>query len=405
MSVSVHSLCSSRGDGMDAEEHWIARGEALARLGVKAQTLYAYVSRGRIAARPDPDDPRRSLYAVSDVSRLCGLAEDPAYAGQARTPTQGAPSRGEVEIFSSVSLLAEGRLYYRGQDAVSLAQGATIETAARTLWAADGPDPFVTLKPRIDPIVGGATQRRLLAVLGRRMIEDRSLSAHDPQSLAREAASILGEAIDSVSGPGPRLYLHQRLARGFKVPEREAHLIRRAVILAADCGLDLAVLATRAAASGGAPLAGAVLAGLTTLAGPPMAELDDVVAYVGEARRDPVGAARRWMGLKGQVPGFGGGEFGRADPRAEALLAAVSLKPDLAAVAREGQAAGGKSAGLGLALALIARHLDLGPTGAADLLMIGRLSGLLAHGLDQARDGSPIRARLRYVGPEPGASH
>ncbi|MBF0664211.1 MAG: hypothetical protein IR159_01475, partial [Brevundimonas sp.] len=39
---------------------WIGRGEALARLGVKAQTLYAYVSRGRIAARPDPDDPRRS---------------------------------------------------------------------------------------------------------------------------------------------------------------------------------------------------------------------------------------------------------------------------------------------------------------------------------------------------------
>jgi len=37
-------------------------------------------------------------------------------------------------------------------------------------------------------------------------------------------------------------------------------------------------------------------------------------------------------------------------------------------------------------------------------MMLGRLIGLLAHAIDQALDGSPIRARLRYVGPEPGAN-
>ena len=37
-------------------------------------------------------------------------------------------------------------------------------------------------------------------------------------------------------------------------------------------------------------------------------------------------------------------------------------------------------------------------------LLIGRLAGLLAHAIDQATNGSPIRARLRYVGPEPGAN-
>ena len=66
-------------------------------------------------------------------------------------------------------------------------------------------------------------------------------------------------------------------------------------------------------------------------------------------------------------------------------------------------AAAGRPAGFHLALALIARRLDLGPTGAGDLLLLGRLVGLLAHAVDQATDGSPIRARLRYVGPEPGA--
>ena len=394
----------SRGDDMSADERWIARSEALTRLGVKAQTLYASVSRGRIAARPDPTDPRRSLYAVSDVARLCGEGGAEADGPEVRAPVMGAAARGEADIQSSVSLIADGRLFYRGLDAVQLAATATIETAARALWDARETNPFADLKPRIDPIVGGSTQRRVLAVLGRRAIEDRALRTHDPVSLKREAASLLSEVVDSVSGPGPRLYLHQRLARGFKAAERDSHLIRRALVLGADAGLDDAVLATRAAAGGGAPLAGAVLAGATTLGGTPLTEIDDVVAYVGEARRDPTGAARRWIGLKGCAPGFAADtEFGRVDPRAPALLDAADLTADLKAVWTEGEAAGGLPPGFGLALALTARRLDLGPTGAGDLLMLGRLIGLLAHAVDQAADGSPIRARLRYVGPEPGS--
>ncbi|MEC7796228.1 MAG: citrate/2-methylcitrate synthase [Pseudomonadota bacterium] len=387
---------------MDADERWIARHEALTRLGVKAQTLYAYVSRGRIAARPDPSDPRRSLYAAADVARLCGDGAEGET--EVRAPVVGAAARGEADIQSSVGLIAEGRLFYRGLDAVQLAETATVEAAARLLWDVRDGDPFVGLKPRIDPIVGGSTQRRVLAVLGRRAIEDRSLRSHDPAGLKQEAASLLNEVVDSVSGPGPRLYLHQRLARGFKAFERDSHLIRRALVLGADCGLDEAVLATRAAAFGGAPLAGAVLAGITTLSGAPLGELGEVVAYVGEARRDPSGAARRWLALKGGVPGFEEtAAFGRVDPRTRPLLEATGLPADLQALLAEGEAAAGRPAGFHLALALIARRLDLGPTGAGDLLLLGRLVGLLAHAVDQATDGSPIRARLRYVGPEPGA--
>ena len=49
---------------------WLTAEEALARMGTKPQTLYANVSRGRITARPDPDDPRKSLYRQDDVERL-----------------------------------------------------------------------------------------------------------------------------------------------------------------------------------------------------------------------------------------------------------------------------------------------------------------------------------------------
>lgn len=387
---------------MSADERWIPRSEALTRLGVKAQTLYAYVSRGRIAARPDPTHPRRSLYAAADVARLRG--DEWAGDGEMRPPALGPATRGQADVASSVTVIAGGRLFYRGLDAVQLAQEATVEMTACRLWGVQDADPFADLKPRIDPILGGSIQRRVLAVLGRRAIEDRASNSHDAAGLRREAASLLNEVVDSVSGPGPRLYLHQRLARGFKAVERDSHLIRRAVVLGADLGLDAAVLATRAAASGGAPLAGAALAGLTTLSGTAMAELEEVVAFVGGARRDPAGAARRWTELHGGLPGFEPATvFGGSDPRVPALLDAANLAEDLEAVRREGEAACGQAAGFSLALALTARRLDLAPSGAGDLLMLGRLVGLLAHAVDQVTDGSPIRARLRYVGPEPGS--
>ena len=40
---------------------WMTTAEALSVMNVRAQTLYANVSRGKIRAKPDKADPRRSL--------------------------------------------------------------------------------------------------------------------------------------------------------------------------------------------------------------------------------------------------------------------------------------------------------------------------------------------------------
>ena len=53
---------------------WLTATEALTLLGTQPQTLYANVSRGRIKARPDPSDSRRSLYRGDDVRRLAQRA-------------------------------------------------------------------------------------------------------------------------------------------------------------------------------------------------------------------------------------------------------------------------------------------------------------------------------------------
>jgi citrate synthase len=374
-------------------DRWIGRGEALERLGVKTQTLYAYVSRGRIAARPDPEDPRRSLYAVQDIARLNGavVEEEDSVVAYRRSPRGGA-ARGEAEISSSLSVISDGRLFYRGLDAVQLAETATLEDVARRLWDARAANPFAGVRPRVGSVAGGSIRARLFSALARRAEEDADPKPRPIEALRLECARVLDEAVDAAAGTGPRLFLHQRLARSWKTPERDAHLIRRALVLSADHGMDAAVLAVRAAADGGASPAAAALTGLTTLSGSPrMAEMSRASDWIAAVRRSGADSTRR--------AGFGEGQ----DPRAGALLAAADLPPDLARALREGEAATGRRADFSLALALTARRLELPRDGAADLFLLGRLAGLLGHALDQMTNGSPIRARLRYVGPEPGA--
>lgn len=390
---------------MERAQGWIGRGEALERLGVKTQTLYAYVSRGRITARPDPADPRRSLYAAADIARLSsGRDETGAEAAPSRFTPLAAPAvRGETRIPSSLSLIAEGRLFYRGLDAVQLSQSSTMEDVARLLWDARDANPFVGLGPRLDPVTGVNARMRLFAALSRRAQEDAGSEGREPAALKAEAASVLNEVIDAIAGPGPRLHFHQRVGRGWKVLERDNALIRRALVLTADEASTPAAVTTRLAAQGGASIAGAALAGLVTQSGSPaQASVRRAIDLVLEARRDPAEVCAR-RAASADLPGFGGSLWPQGDPRAAALLAATDLPADLAAVAREGEAASGAPANLGLALALTARRLDLPRDGAADLMMIGRLVGLLGHALDQVIEGSPSRVRLRYVGPRPGA--
>src|SRR3954454_21664778 len=112
-------------------ENWMTRGEALQALQVRPQTLYAYVSRGKIGVQPDPGGPRRSLYRSDDVATLIKRRE------RGRRPDAIAASAmafGEPIIATAISTIVQGRLYYRGRDAVKLPTTATLEEATGLLW-------------------------------------------------------------------------------------------------------------------------------------------------------------------------------------------------------------------------------------------------------------------------------
>ena len=114
---------------------WISGAEAMERLGVQPQTLYAYVSRGRVEARPDPADPRRSLYRAADIAELTRRRV------RGRKPSavaEGAIAWGEPVLASAITTLSGGRLWYRGRDAAVLARTETLETVARLLRGGHG---------------------------------------------------------------------------------------------------------------------------------------------------------------------------------------------------------------------------------------------------------------------------
>src|ERR1700743_1041726 len=114
---------------------WLSADEAIRRLGVRPQTLYAYVSRGRIEARADAGDPRKSLYSAEDIDRL-RLRK--ARGRKAETVAQDAIAWGEPVLASAIPTVRDGRLYYRGRDAVGLAETETLESVARLLRGGHG---------------------------------------------------------------------------------------------------------------------------------------------------------------------------------------------------------------------------------------------------------------------------
>src|SRR5271154_4064950 len=163
---------------------WLSTKEALTRLRVRPQTLYAYVSRGRLRAEPDPVEPRRSRYRASDVA---ALAERKARGRKAADVATAAIAWGEPVLASAITTVRDGRLYYRGQDAVRLSQTATLEEVARLLRGGLGlpPDEGQTAPP------GPTARSRPFAPLAARADADPPAQGRRPDDLASEAARLL----------------------------------------------------------------------------------------------------------------------------------------------------------------------------------------------------------------------
>ena len=145
---------------------WIPVEGALERLGVQRQTLYAYVSRGLVRARPDEDDPRRSLYAESDLARLKGRRRG---ARRRAEVAASAIAWGEPVLESAISTVRDGMLIFRGRAVDELARRATLEEVACLLWQSDAPKEKAFPSLKAD---GATAKARAFILLARRAAED-----------------------------------------------------------------------------------------------------------------------------------------------------------------------------------------------------------------------------------------
>src|SRR5207248_9406199 len=106
------------------ESTWLSATDAAKALGINRATLYAYVSRGYIRSVARPGMPRERRYSAEDVERLKRRNEE------RRDPEKAAGRAlqwGMPILESSITLIASGKLYYRGHDVVELARKRSVE--------------------------------------------------------------------------------------------------------------------------------------------------------------------------------------------------------------------------------------------------------------------------------------
>ena len=374
---------------------WLSATEALKRLNVKPQTLYANVSRGRIHAKPDPADPRRSLYNRDDIDRLARRS-----IGRPRADAVAAEaiSWGDPVLPSAISTVADGRLWYRGRDAVELANTVTLEDVANLLWNG--------LPSALSMSSSGGQELGLtgaLVAMAQRATLDRPSLGRASGSLRVDAARVFAALADALigAGEGP---LHGRLAKRLGQPQA-ADDLRYALVLLADHELNASTFAARVAVSTGASLSAGTLAALATLSGPRHGGASSVVTALVDDLAGAEGsiseALRDWLGEGREVPGFGHRLYPNGDIRARALLGRVAIPAVYAEVRAAAEDLIGEGPNVDFALAALAAAHDLPPAAPMEIFALARSVGWLAHMLEQADTGSIIRPRARYTGPVP----
>ena len=178
----------------------IGTEEVARRLGVKRETVYAYVSRGLLARHP-ASGPHHSEFDPAEVERL---------AERARRP--GRSSALEVVVETELTLLEPGgRLSYRGRDATQLAKFRSFEEVVALLWDGAPPTPWELDEERAAAIaalgdaLGPAAPdaERIAAVVATLAARDPERDTRDPTSVRRAGADAFAAILTALDRGRP----------------------------------------------------------------------------------------------------------------------------------------------------------------------------------------------------------
>ncbi len=408
----------------------LTTAETARRLGVKVETVYAYVSRGYLGAERSADG-RSSLFDPREVERL-------ARRGRPRRVSRGPLV--DVAMQTAVTGIEEAGPRFRGHDVAGLLGRCTFEQVAELLWTGalpatppSWPAPVACAAlAHHGSVAGGAVGRLRVAaaMAGLDLAPTLPTDAperFDPSALVAAGPGLIAHLVGALPVAGeertPRLHLdggtppvrgsvagHLAIRLSPRRPRPPVvRLVNDALVLLADHELAASTFAARIAASVRADAVGVVTAGLGALSGPLHGTagravgvlLDDVAAHAAE----PV--VRRWASSRYGVPGVGHRLYPHGDPRASLLLDALFRSDPPARERRTVEEVLDAFRHLDVghpnvdfALGAIVRAWGLVPDAAEAVFAVARTAGWLAHAAEEY-ERRPLRFRVRaaYVGP------
>jgi citrate synthase len=389
-------------------------------LGVKPETVYAYVSRGQLSSLRDPGG-RGSTFDAEEVATL---------ARRNRRESSGSPATGgEFAVRTRLTLIERDRYYFRGVDATDLAARHSYEEVAEWLWTGELRPGVTFTAPKA---TATATRHAVDALpehsgpLDRLRVAAIAASATDPLRFDLSEEAVLGTAraliptlvtalppvLRSHRDAGPLADRLWARLTGRTPDEASLRVLDTALGLLVDHDLAASTLAVRVAASARAHPYAAVSAGLGALEGPlhgaasALAHrlLLDVLDHGSAAPviADELRAGRR-------IPGLGHRLYTGEDPRARALFALLEDVPQAApalAAARDIVATTTRHtplhANVDLALAVLTVSFGMAAAASETVFAVARTAGWIAHALEEYGE-RPLRMRPsgQYVGTRP----
>jgi citrate synthase len=402
---------------MSSGRYYLTAKQAADDLGITRATLYAYASRGQLRSQAIPGVPRERRYHREDVERLRERKEvrrDPA-----RAAARGLHWGGPV-LESGITLIHDGRLYYRGKDAVRLAETARVEEVAALLWATDETEspfkqPSVLSPAQLAKVLTCAKDvfAQIQAALPIAAAVD--LASYDlrPAAVRQTGARIIRLMTAIVARHDSQAPVHRTLQAAWAL-RRDAvgDTIRAVLVLCADHELNVSAFTARCAASAGASPYDVVSAALATLKGfRHGGAAEQVLALMAEAKtlRSARAVVANRLRRGESMPGFGHPLYPAGDPRGQLLmrLAEASGNERECRPFQNLRKAGAEllhdRPNLDFGLAAVSRTYGLPAKAPLILFALGRTMGWIAHAIEEYASGQLIRPRARYTGPVPAA--
>ncbi len=284
-----------------ASAEWITTTEAARRLGLRRETLYAYVSRGILTSRRRPGQ-QESLFSRAEIDNLAATKRGSRRAGPDLLRFRA--------VASSVSSMDDNTLQVRGVPVHRLAGRLSFEQAARFVLQA--PE-SLEARPLTLPRDGGRLLRRV-PVQRRIPVACTLLSASDPLLRRNDPDDVIATTLGFTA-----------VAKSVvaDVLDTDHPWIQALLVSLLDNGLTVSTAAARVAASARAGVLDALSAGYGAMSGPLHGSAPlhawDLIADVrrGTDPREAIASALDRLGL---VPGFGHVVYRDDDPRATYLL-------------------------------------------------------------------------------------